>query len=48
MVGNLIVTSIQSSLVQTGASLVLILVALLIVPMVYYLRSTARSREIGV
>lgn len=47
MVGNLIVTSIQSSLVQTGASLVLILVAMLIVPMVYYLRSTARSREIG-
>ena len=47
MVGNLIVTSIQSSLVQTGASLVLLLVALLIVPMMYYLRSTARALQAG-
>jgi ABC-type spermidine/putrescine transport system permease subunit I len=47
MVGNLIVTSIQSSLVQTGASLVLILIALLILPMVYYLRSTTRAVQVG-
>jgi ABC-type spermidine/putrescine transport system permease subunit I len=47
MVGNLIVTSIQSSLVQTGASLVLILIALLILPMMYYLRSTARAVQVG-
>jgi ABC-type spermidine/putrescine transport system permease subunit I len=46
MVGNLIVTSIQSSLVQTGASLVLILIALLVLPMVYYLRSTARAVQV--
>jgi spermidine/putrescine transport system permease protein len=43
MLGNLIVSSIQSSLVQTGASLVLILIALLILPMIYYLRATART-----
>ena len=46
MVGNLIVTAIQSSLVQTGASLVLILLALLIVPMLYYLRATERAQEL--
>jgi spermidine/putrescine transport system permease protein len=40
MIGNLIVSSIQSSLVQTGASLVLVLMALLIVPMLYYLRAS--------
>jgi spermidine/putrescine transport system permease protein len=45
MIGSLIVSSVQSSLVQTGASLVLILIALLIVPMLYYLRSTARALE---
>jgi spermidine/putrescine transport system permease protein len=45
MLGNLIVSSIQSSLVQTGASLVLILLALLIVPMLYYLRATQRAQE---
>jgi spermidine/putrescine transport system permease protein len=45
MIGNLIVTSIQSSLVRTGASLVLILLALLIVPMLYYLRATQRAQE---
>jgi ABC-type spermidine/putrescine transport system permease subunit I len=43
MIGNLIVSSVQSSLVQQGAVLVLILVALLIVPMVYYLRTTQRE-----
>ncbi len=42
MIGNLIVSSMQSSLVQTGASLVLLLMLLLLVPMYYYLR-TARS-----
>ncbi|HET8527053.1 MAG TPA: ABC transporter permease [Actinomycetota bacterium] len=46
MIGNLIQTSIQSSLVQTGASLVLILLALLIVPMLYYLRATQRAEEL--
>ena len=45
MIGNLIVTSIQSSLVQTGASLVLLLIALLILPMLYYLRATSRAIE---
>ena len=40
MIGNLIVSSIQSSLVQTGASLVLVLMALLIAPMLYYLRAS--------
>jgi spermidine/putrescine transport system permease protein len=38
MLGNLIVSSIQSSLVQNGASLVLLTMVLLIVPMMYYLR----------
>jgi ABC-type spermidine/putrescine transport system permease subunit I len=47
MIGNLIVTSIQSSLVQTGASLVLLLIALLIVPMLYYLRETRKITEVG-
>jgi len=46
MIGNLIVSSIQSSLVQTGASLVLILLALLILPMLYYLRATAKATEL--
>ena len=37
----------QSSLVQTGASLVLmLLIALLIVPMLYYLRATERAEEL--
>jgi hypothetical protein len=40
MLGNLIVSSMQSSLVQTGASLVLIMMFLLIVPMLGYLRAT--------
>jgi spermidine/putrescine transport system permease protein len=46
MIGNLVVSSIQSSLVQTGASLVLILIVLLILPMIYYLRATARTELI--
>jgi spermidine/putrescine transport system permease protein len=46
MLGNLIVSSIQSSLVQTGASLVLILIVLLIAPMLYYLRATSRASEL--
>ena len=45
MIGNLILSSIQSSLVRTGASLVLILLALLIVPMLYYLRATQHAQE---
>jgi ABC-type spermidine/putrescine transport system permease subunit I len=45
MVGTLIVSSVESSLVQRGASLVLILLALLLVPMLYYLRTTQRAAE---
>jgi ABC-type spermidine/putrescine transport system permease subunit I len=40
MIGNLIVSSTQSSLVQTGASLVLVLMALLLLPMLYYVRAS--------
>jgi ABC-type spermidine/putrescine transport system permease subunit I len=40
MIGNLIVSSVQSSLVQSGASLVLILMTLLILPILYYLRAS--------
>jgi ABC-type spermidine/putrescine transport system permease subunit I len=43
MIGNLIVSSVGSSLVQEGAVLVLLLVVLLIAPMLYYLRSTQRA-----
>ncbi len=46
MIGNLIVSSIQSSLVQAGASLVLILLVLLILPMLYYLRATSKATEL--
>ncbi len=45
MIGNIIVSSVQSSLVRTGASLVLILLVLLIFPMLYYLRATSRAAE---
>jgi ABC-type spermidine/putrescine transport system permease subunit I len=47
MLGNIIVSSLGSSLVKLGASLVVILMALLIVPMLYYLRSTTRARELA-
>jgi spermidine/putrescine transport system permease protein len=47
MIGSLVVSSMGSSLVQEGASLVLLMLIALIVPMVYYLRSTARSAEVG-
>jgi ABC-type spermidine/putrescine transport system permease subunit I len=47
MLGNVIVSSIESSLVQSGASLVVILMILLIAPMLYYLRSTTRARELA-
>jgi spermidine/putrescine transport system permease protein len=47
MFGNLIVSSIQSSLVNTGAALVVVMVVLLIVPMLYYLRSTNVARELA-
>jgi ABC-type spermidine/putrescine transport system permease subunit I len=46
MLGNLIVDSVQSSLVVQGAALVLVLVALLIVPIIYYVRSTGRSGQL--
>jgi len=45
MVGSLIVNSVTSSLVREGAALVLVLLVLLIAPMLYYLRSTARAAE---
>ncbi|MEX2274445.1 MAG: ABC transporter permease [Actinomycetota bacterium] len=45
MLGNVIDNSIQSSLVQEGASLVLILLLVLLVPMLFYLRSTTRATE---
>ena len=45
MIGTLIVSSIGSSLIREGASLVLILLILLIAPMLYYLRSTSRAAE---
>lgn len=45
MLGNLIVSSVGSSLVQEGAVLVLLLIVLLIAPMLYYLRSTQRAVE---
>ncbi len=48
MIGSLIVSSMGSSLVQEGASLVLLLLIALILPMVYYLRSTSRAQEIVV
>jgi len=47
MIGNLIVSSVQSSLVQTGASLVLVMLVLLIAPMLYYLRTTTRAAGAG-
>ena len=47
MFGNLIVSSIQSSLVNAGAALVVVMVVLLIVPMLYYLRSTNLARELA-
>jgi spermidine/putrescine transport system permease protein len=43
MIGTLVVSSMQSSLVQEGASLVLLMLVALIAPMVYYLRSTSRA-----
>jgi ABC-type spermidine/putrescine transport system permease subunit I len=43
MIGTLIVSSMGSSLVQEGASLVLLLLVALILPMLYYLRSTSRA-----
>jgi ABC-type spermidine/putrescine transport system permease subunit I len=43
MIGSLVVSSMQSSLVQEGAALVLLMLIALIAPMVYYLRSTSRA-----
>jgi ABC-type spermidine/putrescine transport system permease subunit I len=45
MIGSLIVSSMGSSLVQEGASLVLLLLLALIVPMLYYLRTSSRAVE---
>ncbi|MGZ8623861.1 MAG: ABC transporter permease [Actinomycetota bacterium] len=47
MFGNLIVASIESSLVNAGASLVVVMLLLLLVPMLYYLRSTNVARELA-
>lgn len=47
MFGNLIVASIESSLVNSGASLVVVMLALLMLPMLYYLRSTNIARELA-
>jgi spermidine/putrescine transport system permease protein len=47
MFGNLIVSSIESSLVNTGAALVLVLLALLLIPMLYYLRSTNIAQDLA-
>lgn len=47
MFGNLIVSSMDSSLVNQGASLVIVLIAALILPMLYYLRSTNAARELA-
>lgn len=47
MFGNLIVSSMDSSLVNQGASLVIILIAVLTIPMLYYLRSTNAARELA-
>ncbi len=47
MFGNLIVASIESSLVNAGASLVILMLLLLILPMLYYLRSTNVARELA-
>jgi spermidine/putrescine transport system permease protein len=47
MYGNLIVGSIESSLVNAGASLVIVMLILLIFPMLYYLRSTNAARELA-
>ncbi|MGH2539801.1 MAG: ABC transporter permease [Actinomycetota bacterium] len=47
MFGNLIVASIESSLVNAGASLVVLMLLLLVLPMLYYLRSTNVARELA-
>lgn len=47
MFGNLIVSSMDSSLVNQGASLVIILIMVLTLPMFYYLRSTNAARELA-
>ena len=47
MFGNLIVNSIETSLVNAGASLVIVMLLLLMVPMLYYLRSTNIARELA-
>jgi ABC-type spermidine/putrescine transport system permease subunit I len=47
MIGNIIVSSLSSSLVKLGASLVVILMLLLVAPMLYYLRSTTRARDLA-
>jgi hypothetical protein len=41
------VASVESSLVNAGASLVIVLLLLLIAPMLYYLHSTNVARELA-
>lgn len=45
MFGNLIVSSIESSLVNQGAALVIVMLVLLMIPMLYYMRSTRAAQE---
>ena len=47
MFGNLIVSAMDSSLVNQGASLVIVLLVLLLVPMLYYLRRTNAAQELA-
>jgi spermidine/putrescine transport system permease protein len=47
MFGNLIVSAMDSSLVNQGASLVIILLVLLLAPMLYYLRRTNAAQELA-
>ena len=47
MFGNLIVSAMDSSLVNQGASLVIVLIVVLTLPMFYYLRSTNAARELA-
>lgn len=46
MIGTLIVSSIGSALVQEGASLVLLMLVALTLPMLYYLRSTSKAGDV--
>jgi spermidine/putrescine transport system permease protein len=45
MLGNLVISSLRSALVVEGATLVLLLLAILLIPMLAYLQYTRRARE---